>query len=437
MKKILILSHHFEPMNVIATQRAMGYANHFKKFGFEPTFVTHQRSERNEVVFCEQSEILKKVIIEDKEKYKVYRFSVGKHRRGQLLTRIENSKWNKLGILFSWIFGHLDTRGSLLNTKLTERIFLKEHLKTHQYDLIMGIFSPHYHLSNCYWAHKKFNTSYVLDYRDLWDERLTIPQYKFSFTHSLRNFFCRKYWKKWNSKALFHTITSKEWSTVLTQITHKKGFVITNGFEKDDFFPWQARGDRDDEFKIVHIGTLYNHQKLEVFLEGMSLFIASNPTAKIKLYLIGAKRKSKAVQGDNGYLIDPENILREFFPKQHYEITSRVDRKEALLVLKQANLLYFPGVTDVKGRHFGKIFEYIASGVKTVVAPSDKSSVEELIVETEAGVLCNSANEVFEFLEKEWNNELIDFSPDKSAILNYSRESQTSIYAEYICNYLK
>jgi glycosyltransferase involved in cell wall biosynthesis len=422
-------------MNVIATQRAMGYANHFKKFGFEPTFITHQRTENNELVFCEKSEILKSVKTEDNKQYKVYRFRVGKYLTGQLLTWIENSNLNKFGILFSWAFGHLDTRGSLLSCKLTERHFLKHHLKTHQYDVMMGIFSPHYHLSNCHWAHKKFKIPYVLDYRDLWDERITISNYSFSSVHKIRNYFAKNYWIKWNGNALFHTITSKEWSSKLTQLTTKNGHVITNGFEWDDFFPLQEKSIDKEEFKIVHIGSLYNHQKIEIFLEGLSIFITKYPQAKIKLYLIGALRNQISSNDYNAYLTNPEIKLNTYITNQYYELTHRIGRQEALQRIKQADLLYFPGITEVKGRHFGKIFEYIASGVKTVVAPSDSSSVEEIILETGAGEICNSAVEVCQFLEKEWNNwgnNLNDYLPNQEAIGKYTRESQTERYAHLI-----
>jgi len=56
MKKILILSYHFPPMNVIASQRALGYANNFKKFGFEPTIVTYDWTKKAEDQYCLQPE---------------------------------------------------------------------------------------------------------------------------------------------------------------------------------------------------------------------------------------------------------------------------------------------------------------------------------------------------------------------------------------------
>jgi hypothetical protein len=172
MKKILILSYHFEPMNVIATQRAKGYANHFKKFGFEPTIITHQWDKKYEQQLCSPADILSNTIFEENQAYRVYKLPIGNFKRGRLLGAIEKTFSNKIGILVSWICGHLDTTSKTLNCKLTERHFLKEHLKTHHYDVMMGIFSPHYHLSNCSWAHKKFNTPYVLDFRDLWDNRM-------------------------------------------------------------------------------------------------------------------------------------------------------------------------------------------------------------------------------------------------------------------------
>ncbi len=176
-------------MNVIASQRALGYANHFKKFGYYPTIITHQWEKSLQEQFCEPNEILQKTIKEENENYTVYKMPIGQFKRGKFLKRIEKSLLNKFGILLSWVFGHLDTRGELLNNKLTERHFLKKHLKENQYDVVIGIFSPHYHLSNCAWLYKKFNIPYVLDFRDLWNNRIIHKKYNPNFTEKTQDFF--------------------------------------------------------------------------------------------------------------------------------------------------------------------------------------------------------------------------------------------------------
>jgi hypothetical protein len=436
MKKILILSYHFEPLNAIASQRALGYANHFKKFGFEPTIVTHQRTKLNDVVFCEKSELFDKLILEEKEHYKVYRLSVGKFRRGQFLKWIEKSKLNKFGIILSWILGHLDTRGGLLNHKLTERGFLKEHLKTNQYDVIMGIFSPHYHLSNCNWAHKKFNIPFVLDYRDLWDNRIINKNYKADFTEKIQDFFCGFWWKKWSRKSLFQTITSNPWKEKLKLTTKHETLVITNGF--DTSFIENITKNNKDYFSIVHNGTIYRHQNLSIFLNGYKLFLKRNPNAKIICEFIGSIRNNYSNK-PNGFLNPDE--LNHNIDFKNLLFTERIPYNEALSMTINADILLAPSFGNFPGTYGGKIFEYLMTGNNILISPDDHSVNSEILLKTKAGIVINTEDQIAEYIEKMYNEWLINgkclYSGLQHEITLYSRENQTRLYSEYLHNKLK
>lgn len=219
MKKILILSYHFPPMNVIASQRALGYANHFKKFGFEPTVVTFQWEKEFSEQFCEKNNFDERTEKENNGLYNLVKLPLFRSKRVKTLSIIEKSFFGRIGVLISWLFGELDTSAHLLNYKIVEKYFLKGHLKDHKYDYILGVFSPHFNLSNAAWAGKKYNIPYTLDFRDLWDNRIIRTNYNPNLTEKIQDKIYGYYWKRWIRKSNFYSITSQPWLEKLETIS--------------------------------------------------------------------------------------------------------------------------------------------------------------------------------------------------------------------------
>jgi hypothetical protein len=429
MKKILILSYHFEPMNVIATQRAKGYANHFKKFGFEPTIITHQWDKKYEQQLCSPADILSNTIFEENQAYRVYKLPIGNFKRGRLLGAIEKTFSNKIGILVSWICGHLDTTSKTLNCKLTERHFLKEHLKTHHYDVMMGIFSPHYHLSNCSWAHKKFNTPYVLDFRDFWSNRILEKEYMPTITTKLQDALSHYYWKKWSDKSLFCTITGEYWASKLSDLLKKESFNISNGFEN---IPFAKQSIISEYFEITSTGTIYPQQDLDLLLKGIKRFIEKCAHPKqVKINFIGLMKKNGT------HLPIEEKILAEL-SAEIVKITPRLPKNEALKYQFGASVLIFPTLPSQIGFHSGKIFEYIASSRPILASPVDNFAVANLLEETQTGICSSLVSEIVDFLEVHYSNweshqkVNIPIKGNDEKIRFYSRENQTKRYADFL-----
>jgi glycosyltransferase involved in cell wall biosynthesis len=418
-------------MNVIASQRALGYANHFKKFGYYPTIITHQWEKSLQEQFCEPNEILQKTIKEENENYTVYRMPIGQFKRGKFLKRIEKSFLNKLGILLSWMFGHLDTRGELLNNKLTERYFLKEHLKNKQYDVVIGIFSPHYHLSNCAWLYKKFKTHYVLDYRDLWSNRIIHKKYNPNFTEKTQDFFSGFWWKKWAIKSMSRTITSRDWANTLENIVNQKVGVITNGFEKSFFDNSYTK--KNDIFTIVHNGSIYRHQNLDIFLRGYSQFLNKNKDANIIVEFIGSRRKIYS-EVQNGFL-NPEE-LEHSISTQYLTFTERIPYQESISKTMSSNLLLSPSFPDSPGTYGGKIFEYLMTKKNIIVVPDDEGVISEIVKVTKSGICLNNEDEVLMYLEEKYNEwqekGYCEYNGEEEKVNLYSRENQTKLLSELI-----
>lgn len=431
MKKILILSYHFPPMNVIASQRALGYANHFKKFGLEPTIVTYDWSKSAKEQYCLPSEFESKIILEENEKYKVYRLPVLRHKRARVLGWMEKSTFlNKIGILSAWLCGHLDTTSLLLDYKLTERKFLNQHLANNKYDVVMGIFSPHFHLSNCKWAHKKKGVKYVFDFRDFWNNEILKNNYSPSLIFRLNDKIAISWWRYWAAQSSVQTMTSKSTLSEIDKVTKGHAIEVRNGFEDSDFLI-ETQED-SSVFKIIHNGNLYGSQDITIFLQGVRQAIDRREGNKIKVEFIGAKRKAKL----NSVVDDLENTLEKFLHKDSFVLTGRIERKKSIANIMTAQLLYFPTFLDSPGIYSGKLFEYLGARKNIIAVPSDNNVVEDLLMSTNSGQVCNTADDVCAFVLGKYDEWLLNgfckYKGIESEIFKFSRESQSEVFAKEI-----
>jgi hypothetical protein len=422
MKKVLIISYHYLPLDVIASYRTQAYADHLYKHGFFPTIVTHrwEREKGNTYAFHEKGT---EAIVEETESCKVIRLP----RQPERLVKLEELNktqrvLSKLQVLSCWVQGEFELHTR--NSSRTFKAFIFEHLKQHHYDLIIGIFSPHSHLKLCYEIHQKFKIPYVLDFRDLWQNRVIYTDYSPDPKERIEDFLVERYWKKWVSKASFFTIASAPFRDRVAKITKVPGYVVKNGFESDILQGYTHK--ENTIFKVVHNGSVYHHQKLDIFLQGVKKFIEQVKPENFKVEFIGAIKE--IARGKKSFNFDVEEQLADFLEPKHYSITKRIPRKEALQHVYDAQVVLFPAVPNYPGCYSGKIFEYLGAGKNILVVPTDHSVVEELILETQAGEICNTADEVASYLERKYQ-EWMQFNccryqgiPEKIKL--YSREAQ-------------
>lgn len=438
MKKILILSYHFPPMNVIASQRAYGYANHFKKFGYEPTILTFNWNKSFEEMQCEMQDFDAQVIHEKQDDYNVIRIPVLKSGWLRFVKKQEGNFSYKLWIIISWLIGKLDVNPQILMHAKSESHYLKRYVKQGDYDLVMGVCSPHFHLKHCSELNKQTGIPYLLDFRDLWSNRILNKNYQPSFRFKLQDRMVAKYWRKWSQKAVALTITSKPWAKKLQEVTGAKVEVVTNGFEPQEIAVKEKRKTGDGILNVVHLGSVYHQQKMDILLEGVKRALATNPDLNLKIHFIGALR-----EGENSKFSFNSRLDKMFanqLPERNYSITRRVDRAEALQWLVDADVLLFPAFPDTPGTYSGKIFEYLMAKKDILMFPSDHGVCEELLTETQAGVVCNTPDEMANYLsekcrELKENGELV--FEGNELVNQYSRERQCGVLASIINQHVK
>lgn len=428
--KILILSYHSLPMDVIASYRAMAYLHHFQVHGLQPTLLTHHWDGTSSGG----------VTVEQTQSGSIIRVPIKRKTINQIVARIEQIPViNKVAILLRWTLGILDPKPDDWNSYLSLRAFSIQHLKEHHYDVLLGIFSPHHHLKLCYELHRRFGIPYVLDFRDLWHNRVIHRHYHPDLTERLQDAFTRYYWKRWLSRALFFSITSQEWMNKLREFTSTRGIVIHNGFDPELFEGSAIGKDPADEFVVLHAGTLYAHQRLDIFLKGCRLFVENEKPDRLQVRFLGGDRHGPP-NLLSGYMHEPKKYIENFLNTSFCQVTRRVPKVEVANQVSQSQLLLFPGLPDAPGTHLGKIFDYLGSGRNILLVPDDQSVVGELIRETNTGFIANTPEEVYQVLVSCYNEWIehgsLRYQGQQEKISQYTRGSQVRKMAEAIQAFL-
>ena len=165
-------------------------------------------------------------------------------------------------------------------------------------------------------------------------------------------------------------------------------------------------------------GTLYDGQDISIFLEAYKRFI-DNIKPKSKLLFPGLdldeNQKKRISLFMDGY-------------EDYYQTSLRIPKDKIFKIEKQSHLLLHVAWKGHSGIIASKIYEYIGSGTKIIIAPGDNSSIDEIIKTSKSGVIFNNIESTFDFLCKEYdsfkNAIANDYNINNNSFL-FTRESQT------------
>jgi glycosyltransferase involved in cell wall biosynthesis len=425
MIKALILSFHYLPANNMATNRTLAYARHLHKHGIRPTIVTHDFESKGS----------NKAVIKKFETHTEIYFPLNSHWLSDMHTAWHGQKYlNRMAIFLHWMFGFLDGDPRLLMSYFSLKKALKNHLKNHTYDLIVGIYSPHHMLKLAAYLSRETKTPLALDFRDVWSLRILQNDYKPSRSEELHDKLCAYHWKKWLKQSLFLSIVSADLYQIVYNLSGTKGEVVTNGFESEHYA--QKKPQRNHLFTLVFAGTMYQIQKIELLLQAISRLRKASDKWKIKLVFLGSKRNNYNRKLSQFSFKELEPIIRSFNLQDICELTERVKIEEARRIQQESDLLVFPTFSGLTGVQSGKIFEYLGARRPILCFPRDHSVIDELMQETKAGVVLDSVNEIEDYLKKcytEWEqNGFLGYDGIEEQVTQYSRESQVSKFAELV-----
>ncbi|GAB3663628.1 glycosyltransferase family 4 protein [Echinicola sediminis] len=366
MKKVLIISPHFPPVNAADMHRVRQGLPYFSKFGWEPTILYVDENS----VEMSKDPLLKESVPSDILYHKVKAFSTKYTRK------------LGLGNLGLRAFFQLLSKGNQL-------------LKDEKFDLV--------YFSTTVFAcmplgriwKMKFGVPYVIDMQDPWrnDYYLSVPKEKrppkFWFAYRLDKYLEAFTMPKVDGLISVSKGYVEELGKRYDNILKTPYRVLTFGAYEGDFDIAKMAKSLDrilhekDVVNFIYIGRGGKDMKdsLELLFQSFSeLLDEDDKFKKCRFWFIGT---SYAPDGKGEKTIEP---IAESFGVESYvkEITDRLPYFNALATLKMADIILIPGSND-KNYTASKLYPNILAKKPLLSVFHSNSSVVNIMEELEAG----------------------------------------------------
>jgi len=376
MKRVLIISPHFPPVNSADMHRVRQSLPYFKEMGWEAIVVAVEP----EYVEASQDKLLLHSFPKDVEVLKIKALKAEKTRKFGL---------GNLG------YRSLVTYLKAGNKLLSERKFDLIYFSTTVFPvMVLGR----------YWK-KKFNIPYIIDMQDPWrnDFYLDKPKNerppKFFMAYNLDKYMEAYAMKKVDGIVSVSPGYPKMLSERYKNIKQSESLVLPFAGASVDFQIAEKNKLENPFFKandsninLVYVGRGGHDLQLAIkgIFSGLKVGLEQEKDlfSKIKLFFIGT---SYAKEGMGLKTIEP--IAEKFgLQNQVIEITDRIPYFNTLKVLGDADLLVVPGSTDTNYTA-SKIYPYILAKRPLIAVFNKNSTVNTILNKTKAGKLVSFNND--------------------------------------------
>ncbi|WP_103923142.1 glycosyltransferase family protein [Algoriphagus boritolerans] len=426
MKKILLLSHYFQPCTLTPAQRITYWAQNFHKLGYYPVVVTRVWNPEIRMHHDTKLPFGNEVKI---EKFPTHEVHYLPFRPGML-------DWSYLHFGETWL------RPLFLSIRLLDVVFvgfslhftsfanylpyLKGLLRNQHFDKMIISGEPFYLFRLGFSLHRRFGISWMADYRDDWSTNELQMEKGGSGVRKWVAKLESNFEKKWVGTADSIISVSEPYTKRICDFLNKPGITIQNGFEESlldlpEVGPY-------DQFTVTYSGVLYPSQDISMILEVLDRCHRLNQP--FRLLFLGAGFDVKEKKRIEAKV--PEHL------KPWVEITDRYPRSQALEMLQKSHVFLGIAYGKMKGIPSSKLYEYIALGKPVLLCPTDQDLMEEILTESGLGFFAMNSSDGKELLLELQNlyREVEQLSKMKAnsrrTILRYSRFEQLKKLAEHI-----
>jgi len=277
----------------------------------------------------------------------------------------------------------------------------------------------------CHKLTKKYNIPWIADYRDDWNTSQWLRNIPFKDKVIMK--FESRSEKKWLSNAACFTTISQAYVNSISGFVKKSGYAVMNGFDPEDYRDI-VPAENSNVFTILFNGSLYDTQPVEIFTNAYRKFVQS-PDKKEKIKLVFLGLNFEKLQSDR-----VRKLLEGL--ESFYEITDRFEKKKALGIMAASHLFLMFSHTNIKGVTSSKIFDYLALGKPILLCPSDNEILEEIVVSTNSGFVCDTADNIISVLNQLYDKYVLtgdtSCTRENNTVEFYSRINQTKKMAEII-----
>ncbi len=351
------------------------------RYGWQPVVYTPSNGEtgvHDESLLGEIPEDLTVVKTPIWEPYTLYKAFLGRKKKDKLYSGFINEKKKaslaqRISVFIRGNFFIPDAR--MFWIKPSAR-FLRKYLAENPVDAIISTGPPHSMHLIAEKVHRATGIPWIADFRDPWTnidfyQDLNLSAWADRRHHTLElkvlNHATKVVTVTWRSRDEFRDLCGRE-----------DIVVIPNGFDDADF-PIDQRGPLDEDFTIVHIGSMNKDRNPEVFWKAthMALEESGELKSKLKIRLVGPVDFSVRASVEH-YGLLPYTEFVEFIPH---------DEAVKLQQQAQINLLVINNSPNARTIIPGKLYEYLGSG-RPLLAIGPKDSDSAKVIElTRGGVV--------------------------------------------------
>ncbi|GEM_PF-1040048 len=291
-------------------------------------------------------------------------------------------------------------------------------------DACIGEHSPDAGLFLARWFSRKYGVPWVADFRD------PILQPFKPFARLLYRPLARRLLRTASGAINVNEV----WADMDRKLFGCQSRTIPNGFDPEEFSD-STDGPANAPLTIAYMGRIDRAQRLETFLEGLVIARQS----------LGAEFSSRIRFQYRGVSHDHvANLVARFGLADVCDSAPRISRQQSLRLLVKADLLLLLSadqglLTDEfysRGFYPAKAFEYFGARRPIICVPGDGGLLDDLIRETETGVVLRSSDEITHYIIRSaalhQRGESIAYDPSEQAVSYYTRRNLAGRLADVL-----
>jgi glycosyltransferase involved in cell wall biosynthesis len=426
MRKLLMISYFYPPVNKIGAQRSLGFSKYLPEFGWQPIVLSRNWAGHREPV----PDGVKVISTPYRDKHSLF-------RKGPIVcTR------NERDVMDEGLPIGEERSGWLKNLK--DRVYFYAHevldypeessgwipfalaagRKIIREEKISAVFSTSSPITSHIIAHQlkqEFRLHWIADFRDPWTQNPYV-------VHTwIRNLVDQRLERKIIKTSDLIVVISDPFAELMKTIHHRGAEVIPNGFDPPSYPPYPVS--QNDRFILTYVGHLYGGRR-----DPSPLFSAVRE-------LMDEKTVGPSDMEIRFYGAEKDIIRRQAAASRIPDVVQCYDEipfRESLLKQKESTALLLLR-WDAGGESIaipGKLFEYLGAGRPILSIPRIDGPSDDLIRKTRAGVIAGNKKEVKDQLKK-WFLEFkekgfLPYDGQEEIIRQYTREKQTEQLASWL-----
>jgi glycosyltransferase involved in cell wall biosynthesis len=425
--KALILAYDFPPLISIGAQRPYSWYKYLPQHNIQVIVVTRHWDEKiaSPIDYVKATPNTSETKTDEKGNI-IICAPFRPNLRDKILIRYGYNRFVLLRKMLSYIYSILEYISFRFENKASIYFEALKAIKQYKPDIIIATGEPFILFKYAYKLSKRFGIPWIADYRDGWTTNQANVQHSAlqNLQHSFFRFAERRYI---NTAGLITTAAPAYAAAIGKLFPNREVNVIYNGFDEDYFKDAAQIKPSSEKFIITYAGTLYPHQNIEMFLNGLKQFVTHKNLKKgeVEVHFYGMESQTEAKLR----LLNFDKSLADFLicePRITYaELAKKMMASHLLLLLSKNGADWLNA----------KIFDYLAAKRPILLVENDHGILEKLLLETNGGAAFDNAQQVSDFLQTEFEKfqkGIIETAGPDEAYLKYSRKQQADAFAALI-----